>query len=87
MTLFIRPAAQADLIEIGDYIAIDNPDRALSFIAGFEALIFRAIAVRPDSFPTRPRRGPARRAPLSLSCLLHAQCRTHRSAAHPARCA
>lgn len=36
MTLFIRPAAQADLIEIGHYIAIDNPDRALSFIAEFE---------------------------------------------------
>lgn len=54
MTLFIRPAAQADLIEIGDYIAIDNPDRALSFIAEFEALIFSAIAVRPASFPARP---------------------------------
>jgi len=46
MTLFIRPAAQADLIEIGDYIAIDNPDRALSFFAEFEALIFSAIAAR-----------------------------------------
>ena len=54
MTPFIRPAAQADLIEIGDYIAIDNPDRALSFIAEFEALIFSAIAVRPDSFPALP---------------------------------
>ncbi|MEJ5081272.1 type II toxin-antitoxin system RelE/ParE family toxin [Ochrobactrum sp. MYb379] len=54
MTPFIRPAAQADLIEIGDYIAIDNPDRAISFIAEFEALIFSAIAVRPESFPARP---------------------------------
>lgn len=54
MTLFIRPAAQADLIEIGDYIAIDNPERALSFISEFEELIFSAIAVRPESFPARP---------------------------------
>ncbi|WP_236854425.1 type II toxin-antitoxin system RelE/ParE family toxin [Brucella pseudogrignonensis] len=37
-----------------NYIAIDNPDRALSFIAAFEALIFSAIAVRPESFPARP---------------------------------
>lgn len=35
MTLFIRPAAQADLIEIGDYIAIDNPDRALSCVSAW----------------------------------------------------
>ncbi|PRA46564.1 type II toxin-antitoxin system RelE/ParE family toxin [Brucella pituitosa] len=48
MALFIRPAAQADLIEIGDYIALDNPDRALTFIAEFEALIFSVIAARPD---------------------------------------
>ncbi len=54
MTLFIRPAAQADLIGIGHYIAIDKPERALSFIAEFEALIFSTIAVRPDSFPARP---------------------------------
>lgn len=54
MALFIRPAAQADLIEIGDYIALDNPDRALTFIAEFEALIFSVIAVRPESFPARP---------------------------------
>ncbi|WP_435656255.1 type II toxin-antitoxin system RelE/ParE family toxin [Brucella pituitosa] len=48
MALFIRPAAQADLIEIGDYIALDNPDRALTFIAEFEALILSVIAARPD---------------------------------------
>ena len=29
--LVILPAAQADLIEIGDFIAQDNPERALSF--------------------------------------------------------
>ncbi|MDH7792269.1 type II toxin-antitoxin system RelE/ParE family toxin [Ochrobactrum sp. AN78] len=31
-----------------------QPGSGLSFIAEFEALIFSAIAVRPDSFPARP---------------------------------
>ncbi|WP_235901886.1 type II toxin-antitoxin system RelE/ParE family toxin [Ochrobactrum quorumnocens] len=70
MTLFIRPAAQADLIEIGDYIAIDNPDRALSFIAEFEALIFSAIAVRPDSFPARPDLGAKACASRAIIAIL-----------------
>lgn len=35
--LIILPAAMADLIEIGDFIAQDNPARALSFVAEIEA--------------------------------------------------
>ena len=35
--LVILPAARADLIEIGDFIAQDNPGRALSFLAELEA--------------------------------------------------
>ncbi|MGN6122280.1 MAG: type II toxin-antitoxin system RelE/ParE family toxin [Sphingomonas oligoaromativorans] len=53
MTLFIRPAAQADLIEIGDFIAQDNPERAHSFIAEIETMIVDQVAVRPASFPAR----------------------------------
>ena len=34
--LVILPAARADLIEIGDFIAIDNPERAISFITEIE---------------------------------------------------
>ena len=49
----ILPAAQADLIDIGDYIALDNPGRALSFVAEIEELIFKRIAIRPTSFPLR----------------------------------
>lgn len=35
--LVILPAARADLIEIGDFIAHDNPARAASFVAEIEA--------------------------------------------------
>ena len=50
--LVILPAAQADLIEIGDFIAQDNPERALSFLAVIEAKVHQA-AERPESFPAR----------------------------------
>lgn len=50
--LVILPAARADLIEIGDFIAQDNPGRALSFLAEIEAKM-RQAADRPESFPVR----------------------------------
>ncbi len=50
--LVILPAARADLIEIGDFIALDSPERALSFVAEIEARM-REAAKRPQSFPTR----------------------------------
>lgn len=50
--LVILPAARADLIEIGDFIAQDNPGRALSFLAEIEAKM-RQAAERPESFPAR----------------------------------
>lgn len=50
--LVILPAARADLIEIGDFIALDNPGRAASFVAEIEAKM-RAAAERPLSFPAR----------------------------------
>jgi len=40
------------LIEIGDYIALDNPRRAASFVAEVEAEIAR-IAAQPSRFPAR----------------------------------
>ena len=52
MTYQLLPAARADLIEIGDFIALDNPARALSFIAEIEATM-ATIAERPSSFPAR----------------------------------
>ena len=50
--LVILPAAQADLVEIGDLIAQDNPARALTFLAEIEAKMLQA-AERPESFPAR----------------------------------
>jgi toxin ParE1/3/4 len=52
VTYQLLPAARADLIEIGDFIALDNPARALSFIAEIEATM-TTIAERPSSFPAR----------------------------------
>lgn len=53
MGLTIRPAVLEDLIEIGDYIALDDPARARSFVAEIEALIVDGVAMRPRSFPAR----------------------------------
>ncbi len=50
--LVILPAARADLIEIGDFIAADSPQRAVSFVAEIEARM-REAAERPMSFPAR----------------------------------
>lgn len=50
--LVILPAAWADLIEIGDFIAQENPARALSFISEIEAKM-RHAADRPESYPAR----------------------------------
>jgi toxin ParE1/3/4 len=52
VTYQLLPAARNDLIEIADFIALDNPARALSFIAEIEATM-ATIAERPNSFPSR----------------------------------
>lgn len=46
------PAARADLRDIAAYIAEDNPDRALGFVAELEAKAGQA-ADRPRSFGKR----------------------------------
>ena len=50
--LVILPAARADLIHIGDFIALDNPSRAASFVAEIEAKIVE-VGERPGSFQKR----------------------------------
>ena len=52
MRLSFSPKAALDLEEIGDYIARDNPLRALSFIAELEAQC-RRVAEMPAAFPKR----------------------------------
>ncbi len=59
--LVIRPAARQDLIEIGDFIALDDPERAASFIAEIEAKMIEA-AERPASFASRSDLHPGLRA-------------------------
>lgn len=50
--LVILPAARADLIDIGDFIALDNRPRAASFVAEIAAKIIE-VGERPDSFQKR----------------------------------
>lgn len=52
LRLIVLPAARDDLVEIGDFIAQDNPARAVSFLAEIEARM-RDAAARPQSFPVR----------------------------------
>jgi toxin ParE1/3/4 len=50
--LLLSPRAVADLEEIADYIARDNPIRAASFVAELEAKC-RAVAASPGLYPAR----------------------------------
>lgn len=50
--LVILPAARADLIDIGDFIALDNRSRAASFVAEIKAKIVE-VGERPGSFQKR----------------------------------
>jgi toxin ParE1/3/4 len=50
--LLLSPRAQLDLEEIGDYIARDNPARALSFLEELKAHCER-ISAMPGAYPAR----------------------------------
>jgi plasmid stabilization system protein ParE len=54
MIVVLSREAERDLETIGDYIARDNPARALSFV---QELLARCgtLAVTPDAFPLVPR--------------------------------
>ena len=52
MKLALSPRAALDLEEIGDYIARDNPSRAISFVRELKRECHR-IAKRPGAFPVR----------------------------------
>lgn len=61
MNFAFTPAAQADLLDIGETIARDNPERAASYIA--ELLDRTAqIAAQPMLYPLRPEWGSAVRS-------------------------
>ncbi|MBD8893516.1 type II toxin-antitoxin system RelE/ParE family toxin [Roseibium litorale] len=50
--LVLLPVARDDLIGICDFIAQDNPERALTFLAEIEAKLHEA-ARHPKAFPAR----------------------------------
>jgi toxin ParE1/3/4 len=50
--LLLSPRAQLDLEEIGDYIARDNPGRAISFLDELKAHCGRLLAM-PSAYPAR----------------------------------
>lgn len=54
MIVVLTQAAEADLEQIGDYIARDNPVRAISFV---QELLDRChnLAAMPEAFPLVPR--------------------------------
>ncbi|MCJ2045517.1 type II toxin-antitoxin system RelE/ParE family toxin [Methylobacterium sp. J-078] len=64
MIVRITDAAEADLERIGDFIALDNPDRALSFVNEILDRCLR-LADAPRGFPLVPRyeRSGVRRRP------------------------
>jgi toxin ParE1/3/4 len=60
MRLIFAPLAVADLEEIGDYIALDNPPRALSFVRELRAQC-RKILDNPLAFAMREELAPGLR--------------------------
>lgn len=63
MKFRISDEAQRDVAGIGQHIAQDNPERAVSFIDELTAK-FRLVAERPLSFPTREDWHPELRSAL-----------------------
>jgi toxin ParE1/3/4 len=58
--LLLSPRAAADLEDIAEYIARDNPERAATFVEELEAKC-RAVAAAPDIYPARPDLAPGLR--------------------------
>jgi toxin ParE1/3/4 len=58
--LLLSPRAAADLEDIAEYIARDNPERAATFVDELEAKC-RAVAAAPDIYPARPDLAPGLR--------------------------
>lgn len=56
MRAYLTPQAEADLEDIGDYIAADNPRRAVSFIREIRRRCER-IAQSPLGYVARPELG------------------------------
>lgn len=60
MNLVFSPAAESDLEEIGDYIAMDNPAQALAFVQELCEQC-RVLTQLPLAFPAREELAPGLR--------------------------
>jgi toxin ParE1/3/4 len=72
MRAHFTPQAEIDLEEVGDYIALDNPGRAVSFIREMRQHCEK-IAGGPDHYAARPDLGDTIRKhldPFGINCLL-----------------
>ncbi|HUB49003.1 MAG TPA: type II toxin-antitoxin system RelE/ParE family toxin [Acetobacteraceae bacterium] len=67
--LLLSPRAAIDLEEIAEYIARDNPVRAISFVAELEAKC-RAVAETPELYPARGDLAPGLRMAVHGRCLV-----------------
>jgi toxin ParE1/3/4 len=67
--LLFTPQAEADLEEIGDYIALDNPARAVSFIRDIQEHCVR-VARQPLLYAERPELGPVVRVCVHKTYLI-----------------
>jgi toxin ParE1/3/4 len=56
MRVWFTPMAERDLESIGDYIASDNPRRAITFVRELQQQCHR-IALNPSGYRMRPELG------------------------------
>ena len=72
MRAYFTPQAEIDLEEVGDYIALDNPRRAISFIREIRQHC-KKIADGSHHYAVRPGLGDTIRKhldPFGINCLL-----------------
>jgi toxin ParE1/3/4 len=91
--LLLSPRTAADLEEIADYIARDNPVRAASFVAELEATC-RAVAASPQLYPARSDLAPGLRMAVhgryisccTATCSARTRCASSACCTVPATC-
>jgi plasmid stabilization system protein ParE len=69
MQCLFSPLAELDFEEIGDYIAMDNPHRAVPFIQEVWGQCLK-ITANPEAAPSRPEPGKSTTTSGGLACLL-----------------
>jgi len=65
MRVILTVQAELDLEEIGDYIAADNPERALSLVGELRAHCCERIGKSAYAYQARPKLGEGMRTKLA----------------------